>query len=64
MKSGTLLCEIINTVMDIDCVMAPVGATVTILEERGDVYEVAYFGGEAPSTSFYVHADQVRLNNE
>lgn len=64
MKSGTLLCEIVNTVMDIDCVMAPAGANVTILEDHGNVYEVAYYDGKAPSTTFWVRADQVRIHHE
>lgn len=61
MATGILLCKIINTVLNIDCVMAPEGATVTILEKHGDVYEVAYYNGEAPSTTFWVRADQVSL---
>lgn len=64
MTTGILKCEVINTVLDIDCVMAPAGAKVTIIEDHGSVYEVAYYDGQSPSRTFYVRADQVRLNDD
>ncbi len=64
MKKAVLLEAITNTVLDRSMVLAPAGATVTILEENGNVYEVAYYDGDSPSTTFYVQANQVRVTNE
>lgn len=64
MKKATLLVDIVNTVLDRDIIMAPVGAKVTILEDHGTSYEVAYFDGQSPSTTFYVTPNQVRIHND
>lgn len=62
MKKATLLVDIVNTVLDRNITLAPAGAEVVILEDNGSYYEVAYYNGEAPSTTFYVSPDQVRIN--
>ena len=64
MKTAILKEAITNTVLDVNITLAPAGAKVTILEDKGSYYEVAYFGGESPSTTFYVSANQVVVNHE
>lgn len=61
MRKAILTQDIVNTVLDMNVVMAPIGAEVTILEDNGSYYEVAYYNGSAPSTTFYVQADQLRI---
>ncbi|ABY63226.1 hypothetical protein ST201phi2-1p402 [Pseudomonas phage 201phi2-1] len=64
MKRARLKEAIVNVVLDIPITLAPAGAEVTILEDNGSNYEVAYYGGESPSTTFYVRPNQVELINE
>lgn len=63
MKTGILKEAITNTVLDVNMVLAPAGAKVTILEEHANHFEVAYYDGEAPSTTFYVSRNQVKVDN-
>lgn len=61
MTVAVLLEDIVNTVLDKDITLAKAGAMVTILDERNGVYEVAYYAGASPSTTFYVQANQLRV---
>jgi len=64
MKKARLKEAIVNVVLDVPITVAPAGAVVTILEDNVSYYEVAYYGGESPSTTFYVRPSQVELINE
>lgn len=61
MTKGILNKAIQNTVLDKTITLAPAGAEVTILEDNGSYYEVAYYDGAAPSQTFYVSKSDITV---
>lgn len=64
MQKGILTQAVTNTVLDKTIPLAPAGATVRILSDNGDHYEVIYEFGESPTATFYVDKNQIEVVND